>query len=140
MFHIHVGYENLTKYPNELLNVAIARAFDCFAVVPANYFNFDQRRDGNYGGFGKFRNKPYGIELRSLGGAFAGDRFLDWVYTQTIKTLDFVLNYDFVEEFLDLSQEQLKPGALKETFGIITTEQRVRSNIVLPEAQKLLNT
>jgi len=137
-FHIHVGYENTSEYPMEVVNIAIARAFDFFALLPANAYHRDTRRDNNYGGFGKFRHKPYGLELRGLSGYYSEDRFLKWAYNQTIKTVDFVLKGDLVETLLELTPADITLKAARSVLGMSPVEQRVTKEIVLPAAQKLV--
>jgi len=137
-FHIHVGYENTSTYPKEAVNIAIARAFDFFVTLPARLYNCDIRRENSYGGYGKFIHKPYGLELRSLSGHFAKDDLLKWVYVQTIKSIDFVLKNDLVEDLLNVSIEDLTLHGAKNRLGISVSENRVRKEIVLAEPQKLL--
>lgn len=89
-FHIHIGYEILDKsYPKSFLNIMIARAFDYFVTFPARLHFNDEFRGKYYGNFGVYRDCPYGLEARSLGGHFTHDKYLDWVYDNTIKAMEF---------------------------------------------------
>jgi hypothetical protein len=132
-FHIHVGYENKSKYPKEIVNIAIARAFDFFAVFPSRFEKSDIRRDENYGAYGSFRHKPYGLELRALSGYFAKDCYLKWVYTQTIKAVDFVLEYDLVEDMLDLTKEHLNTISAESKLGIMLSSEKVFKDTIALE-------
>lgn len=136
-FHIHVGYENTTEYPNELVNIAIARVFDYFVVLPAKYYHHDSLRWSTYGGFGKFRHTPYGIELRSLGASFSRDKCLKWVYDQTIKALDFVFQSNSINVFLDLEIDSLTMEGARDILGISLMEQRVHTSIFKEELLKI---
>ena len=133
-----MGYENTSKYPKEVVNIAIARAFDFFAILPARIHKTDTRRERNYGGYGKFRNKIYGLELRGLSGYFAKDIYLKWVYEQTIKTVDFVLKGKNVELLLELSEEHLTRAESITKLGIDTLDQKVTGELILTEPQKLV--
>jgi len=135
-FHLHIGYENTTDYPNELVNFAIARAFDFFVVYPSTFVDKYSLRKDNYGGFGKFRHKPYGIELRSLGGFFLRDNYLKWVYEQTIKTMDFVIQGGNVRNLLDLEITDISIQNAKEKLGIEMMQQKVKSEVVLSAIEK----
>jgi hypothetical protein len=68
----------------------ITKAFDLFVIIPSCLIHVDQRRFENYGGLGQYRETSYGVECRSLGGFFADDMYLGWVFDQALKTLEFV--------------------------------------------------
>ena len=106
--------------------------------MPANNFHKDSRREDNYGGYGKFRHKPYGLELRGLSGFYAKDLYLKWAYDQTIKAVDFVLKGDLVETLLELTPEDITLRSACDKLGMNIVEQRVTKEIVLPAAQKLV--
>lgn len=89
-FHIHIGYEILDKdYSKMFMNRMIARAFDYFVVAPARMHFNDEFRAKYYGIFGVYRDCTYGVECRALGGHFTDDKYLSWVYKNTIKALEF---------------------------------------------------
>ena len=89
--HIHIGYdlEENDNYDKELMNILITRAFDYFLIYPSRLIYEDPVRSKYYGEYGNFRDKEYGVEVRSLGGHFSNDQFLGWIYDQTIKTLEY---------------------------------------------------
>lgn len=104
-FHIHISYNVLSdddKYNRAVLNEAIARAFDYFVTMPSDEIRLTRERRDNYGAYGSFRDTPYGLECRSLGGYFTDDKFLGWVYDQTIKAIDFVANPENFEKLIAL--------------------------------------
>lgn len=133
-FHIHVGYEipeNYNEnYPKEslfaLINNAIARAYDFLVIMPA-LPESDPRRANNYGGYGKFRNKPYGLELRSLGGKFAHRKYLGWVYDQTVKAVSFVLeSFENADTLLRLeSTSDINAENFEAIFKTSVTENKI---------------
>lgn len=90
-FHIHIGYEKTNNAIMKTeLDKAIAKAYDYFCIFPSRLHHFDKFRSENYGDFGAYRNKPYGVEVRSLGGYFSQDEYLEWVYNQSIRAIEFV--------------------------------------------------
>jgi len=92
-FHIHIGYEKESnKIMKKQLDKMIARAYDYFCINPSRIHHNDEFRNKNYGVYGAYRNKPYGVEVRSLGGFFSQDKYLEWVYNQSIETIKFVSN------------------------------------------------
>jgi hypothetical protein len=94
-FHIHIGYD-MDKCPINRgeLNLLIAKAFDYFVVNPARAEYNDEIRAKYYGSHGNFRNKPYGLECRSLGGYFLQDKYLGWVYDNVIKLINYINEKD----------------------------------------------
>lgn len=88
-FHIHIGYEYSGDISSDFMAMYIARAFDYFVVYPSRVHYNDKIRAKYYGDYGNFRIKPYGVEVRSLGGFFTQDKFLPWIWDQTMKTLEF---------------------------------------------------
>jgi hypothetical protein len=115
-FHIHMGYDNPTIYPSELLANAIARAYDIFVVYPSLEIHSDERRWKNYGGYGKFREKPYGLEVRSLGGFFTQDKYLSWVFDQSYKA--FLYACENVEILLGMEEPDLNKVYIEEKLGL----------------------
>lgn len=90
-FHIHIGYEKTNKSIMKTeLDSVIAKAFDYFCIYPSRLFSNDEFRNANYGAYGSYRNKPYGVEVRSLGGFFSQDKYLEWVYERTIATIEYI--------------------------------------------------
>jgi hypothetical protein len=91
-FHIHIGYNTTEGCPwsKETLNKVITRAFDLFVIIPSCLVNVDRRRFENYGGLGQYRQTSYGLECRSLGAFFAAEKYIPWVFDQTLKAIEFV--------------------------------------------------
>ena len=78
------------------MDIAITRAFDYFVVYPSRQIYSCPIRALYYGDYGNFRNKEYGVEVRSLGGFFSQDKYLGWIYDQTIKAINFCESPDNV--------------------------------------------
>ena len=55
--------------------------------------------------YGSYRDTSYGLEVRSLGGFFTQDKYLDWVYDNTIKMLE----YCSIQENIDRLNEIKSP-------------------------------
>lgn len=87
--HIHIGYTYDGDISHDYMALYITRAFDFFVIHPSRMIHNDPVRAKYYGDYGNFRIVPYGVECRSLGGYFSNDQFLEWIYDQTIKTLDY---------------------------------------------------
>lgn len=89
-FHIHIGYDMITSdIEKSRLDSLIAKAFDYFCVIPSRNHMPDAFRDENYGALGSYREKPYGLEVRGLGGYFSNSQYLGWVYDRVIDTIDY---------------------------------------------------
>ena len=69
-FHIHFGYDN----PNRETNREIVKLFEKYVTLPLMDKDLDiHNRRSMYGQSGSYREKPYGVECRSLGGYFIKD-------------------------------------------------------------------
>jgi len=111
-FHIHIGYEILddSDYTKDVFNVAITRAFDALISYQSDKVHYSKTRRDHYGKFGSYRDKPYGVECRSLGGFFTQEKYLGWVYDQVMNVADFVnehiddiLNAKNIEEVVKIN-------------------------------------
>ena len=91
-FHIHIGYEisEDCNYSKKDLNIAITRAFDALISYQSDKIHESKERRKYYGKFGSYRDKPYGVECRSLGGFFTQDKYLEWIYDQVQNVGEFV--------------------------------------------------
>lgn len=110
-FHIHIGYELEIDVPYTKMNEIIAKAFDYFVVYPSRKLHNDPIREKYYGAYGNYRDKPYGIEVRSLGGFFTDNKYLGWVWEQTMKAIEFCkvpANLNKLEEIKEMSEENYK--------------------------------
>lgn len=88
--HHHIGYQLLTDDLSlNQMNRYIAKAFDYFVVYPARQHHNDEFRAKYYGNYGVYRDCPYGLEARALGGHFTADEHLAWTYEQTIKAIHY---------------------------------------------------
>jgi len=120
-FHIHIGYDILESgYSKEQINTAIARAFDFFVTLPSDQIYFCDLRRKYYGAYGSYRNKPYGLEVRALGGYFAQDKYLGWVYDQTVKTIEYTSKN--MDKLLNLKMDKPTEDSYKE-LNINLSEQ-----------------
>lgn len=85
--HVHVGYKLTDDQKIELV-----RMLDLCLGVPSTLMDNGEARKELYGKRGAFRDKPYGLEYRTLSNFWVFDEKTRlWVYKQTEKALDAVL-------------------------------------------------
>ena len=110
-FHIHLGMDYQGEYQNNNngktknlqtdlkdtplekiikfhINRIVTRVFDLLVTNPSRHVYVNKERAKGYGQFGAFRNTPYGVECRSLGGYFTQIKYLRWVAEQSIKAVN----------------------------------------------------
>lgn len=69
-FHIHFGYDN----PTTEINRQLVMLYEKNVTLPLLYLDVDNyHRRQSYGKAGEYREKPYGLECRSLGSALLKD-------------------------------------------------------------------
>lgn len=92
-FHIHIGYElTNSSFTREQFNQFIVKAFDLKVILPSYLIHFDPKRAAAYGGLGQYRDKPYGVECRSLGGYFTHPERVGWVWDRTMESIEICTN------------------------------------------------
>lgn len=101
--HVHIGTVT-TKYawcnPQEII-----KAMDLFTGVPSVYMDKGLLRKQLYGKAGAYRPKDYGVEYRSLSNYWIFSKELqEWVYENTERALDAVLNEVSFDEDASLIQ------------------------------------
>lgn len=135
-FHIHIGYDKTSDNPfnRGVFNKIIAKAFDLFVIIPSMFTHFDRRRFENYGGLGQYRDTPYGLECRSLGGFFVDEKYLPWVIEQTCRMLTYVKDYGNASSLMALT----KP-VIKFVGGNVTFDASVYEDMNLSFQEQLLN-
>lgn len=82
--HVHIGCELAINSPQR-----VVEAMDIYLGLPASIVDKDwAERAAMYGGFGKYRNKDYGLEYRSLSNFWLqSENLMEWVWDGTIKAL-----------------------------------------------------
>ena len=109
--HHHIGYQLLTDDLSlSQMNRYIAKAFDYFVVYPARQHFNDEFRAKYYGNYGVYRDCPYGLEARALGGHFTADEHLAWTYEQTIKAVHYCADPDNLK-LLDMVEAPITEDA-----------------------------
>ncbi len=119
--HVHIGYPE----PNQETSETIVKAFDIFVTLPALLIDKDERRRELYGKAGSFRFKDFGVECRQLSNFWIhSPELIGWVYEQTIKAVNCVLNNEFTEyenkyservrEAIDTNNKKLAEELLEE--------------------------
>ncbi|MFW6225400.1 MAG: hypothetical protein ACOC3V_00410 [bacterium] len=127
-FHIHLGYTYDGSISSDYMAMYITRAFDYFVVYPSRQIFDDPIRAKYYGDFGNFRIKPYGVECRSLGGYFCNDEYLDWVYEQSMKAIEFCNNPENIEKLEKVQSPEIDTEKNYEILNI-KLEEQVYGNI-----------
>lgn len=86
--HIHVGF--LEEMP-DTKPVDVVRAMDSVLGVPSVLLDADDKRRSMYGKAGCYRDKPYGVEYRTLSSFWLGSYdLMRWAYNATIVALSDV--------------------------------------------------
>lgn len=105
--HVHIGYEN----PDFEISERIVKMFDIFVTLPSLLKDNDERRRELYGKAGSFRVKDFGVECRALSNFWIhSDKLIKWVFNQTIKAVETVLNNEdesFIRKFSERVQEAI---------------------------------
>jgi hypothetical protein len=86
--HVHIGCE-LTKDQK----IELVRMLDMRLGVPSTLMDQGELRKELYGKAGAFRDKPYGLEYRTLSNYWVFDKkLMGWVYEQVDRSLDAVIS------------------------------------------------
>lgn len=106
-FHIHLSYDLTEKelelgYTKPDMNVLIIRALDHFLGLPSDKTFYCQERREGYGLLGSYRDTPYGVEYRPLGGHFTKEKYLIWIYEQVQKTFLYLNDENNLNKLNDL--------------------------------------
>lgn len=85
--HIHISYND----PTPEKNIQLVKAMDMFLGLPAVIMDTDDDRKNIYGTPGRYRNKSYGFEYRTLSNFWlVDDNLIHYVFSQVQKAIDFV--------------------------------------------------
>lgn len=130
--HIHIGYPDANQKTSEL----IVKAFDIFVTLPALLIDTDERRRELYGKAGAFRFKePWGLECRALSNFWIhSDELMRWVYQQTIKAVNCVLDGEAKELIKKHSKSVVKAintndkDLARELMSEIFKEEKILTN------------
>lgn len=112
--HVHIGVQG-TPY-EQCDPAAIIRACDLFMGIPSVLMDKGELRKQLYGKAGAYRQKPYGVEYRTLSNFWVFDKKLtEWVYENTERALDAVLHNMSFDDDAKLIQSvinnNVKPAA-----------------------------
>lgn len=117
--HIHVGFDRLDP-------IQVVRSMDLHLGVPSIKLDKGDLRRKLYGNAGAYREKPYGVEYRTLSNFWIfNSKLIKWVYEQTGKALEFVERGNILtEEHGELIQSCINQGnmesydRLRATYGL----------------------
>jgi hypothetical protein len=95
--HIHLGYKNPTREKN----LEIVKALDMFLGLPAVMMDVDDRRKELYGTPGRYRDKSYGLEYRTLSNFWLeNSKLIRWTFDRINQAIDFVNSGQQVNDFV----------------------------------------
>lgn len=82
--HVHVGYD-ITQCDGK----EIIKSMDLHLGVPSVLMDKGEKRKLLYGKSGAYREKPYGVEYRTLSNFWIfSDKLIGWVYDNTVKAVN----------------------------------------------------
>lgn len=85
--HIHVGFDK----PDFTDCIKLVKALDIFLGLPSVWLDKDTKRKKYYGTAGRFREKPYGIEYRTLSNFWLqNENKIKWAFNQVLEAVEFV--------------------------------------------------
>lgn len=112
--HVHIGYTLDSELAKALdwgdadrkdINRHLIKWMDLFLGVPFMKVDKDMERRRLYGKAGAYRDKPYGVEYRTLSSVWTKSKeLIGWVYDQTQKAIDRV---SMVETINDSMYERI---------------------------------
>jgi hypothetical protein len=122
--HFHLGYtindkavkfHKMTMPRCEEINQTFVQWADLYAAVPSMVMDKDVDRRKLYGKAGAFRNKPYGVEYRTLSSFWLqSDELIAWLYEQMMRSVEKVNALKYVEpEDGDKIQAAVNDGRLE---------------------------
>jgi hypothetical protein len=97
--HLHIGYSHLGDV-KRVTNRGIVKMCDFLLGIPSVILDKDEDRRKLYGGSGSMRDKPYGVEYRTLSNFWLfSDELIQWAYQGAV---DAYSRLGELEGFLDL--------------------------------------
>lgn len=105
--HIHVGYKIDKTHPfvkdsplsKQDINIHIVRWMDLLMGVPSMKLDKDLDRRKLYGKAGAYRDKPYGLEYRTLSSFWLSSKeLIDWAFDKTQLAVEKVNNLELIPQ------------------------------------------
>lgn len=128
--HIHIGYDN----PDIETSEKIVKAMDLFLGLPSVWLDPDSKRRLLYGKAGSFREKPFGLEYRTLSNFWIKDnQSIKWAFEQTVAAVNFALSDDlewlgsYVND-VRMAIDQSDAKLAKDLYAVIHCEIKTKSN------------
>ena len=133
MGHIHVGYPE----PNCFKNEDLVKWMDIYLGLPSILLDSDERRKKYYGTAGRYREKDFGVEYRTLSNFWTtNDELRQWIFKQTQKAYYAVENNVIIGQSFERSVRDAINNNNKEACLVLMTHFDVISN---EELNKLMN-
>lgn len=103
--HVHVSWRN----PTNQQKIAMVRAMDLFLGVPSILVTKQNERRKLYGAAGAFRDKPYGVEYRTLDNFWLGtEPYRRHIFTQVQAAVHTInMEQEMFMEILEESKEEI---------------------------------
>jgi len=107
--HVHVGYDAGSVEKNR----EIIRTMDITLGIPSVVMDSDTQRRAQYGAAGAYRNKPYGVEYRSLSNFWLNHAdLMEWVFNRAKDAVTNAIHYN-PEEIIRIINTSDVGGAKK---------------------------
>lgn len=111
--HIHIGFElgDTKGLPEHVRKAQLIHWMDAYLGLPAVFLDSDKKRRSVYGKAGSFRDKPYGIEYRSLSSFWMKDeRLMRWAYQSACKAYERFQKEDLIDVINEDQVDLLREG------------------------------
>jgi Phage phiEco32-like COOH.NH2 ligase-type 2 len=92
--HVHVGYNRA-----EMPSTNVIKLMDKYLGVPSILMDDGQLRKSLYGKSGAYRDKPYGVEYRTLSNFWIfNSRYIEWVWDNTNRAVEAAVNGETIDD------------------------------------------
>ena len=127
--HVHISYEN----PSEERNIEIVKALDLFLGVPAVLMDIDDRRKEIYGTPGRYRNKKYGVEYRTLSNFWISSyENVEFIFNQINKAFEFLNNEQKVNEEVPIcidTNDKVSALSICKRYNMVLPKIKIEENV-----------
>lgn len=129
--HVHLGIDNQFSNDDTIARM-LAKAMDLYLGVPSVLLDQDVERRELYGKAGAYRNKPYGIEYRTLSNFWIHTpEYRKWVFTQTERACNAANNANLLVSYFG---EQAVQDCINESNVNLAEEIINALNIQMPRS------
>lgn len=123
--HVHVGYPD----SNTITNENLVKWLDIYLGVPSVILDDDDKRKMYYGTPGRYREKTFGVEYRTLSNWWIkNDTYRKWVFEQCQKAYYAVINEVLIGESFERQVRECIQSNNREQAEKLMTHFNVMSN------------